>query len=251
MSATGLAERRALVTGGGSGIGLATAELLREAGAAVCLLDRRTDVLSEAAARVGGDAVTADVADPDSAAGGVRAAAEALGGPVDVLVNAAGIYRIAPLLDLETAEWDEVVDTNLRGSFLVAREVVRGLVAAGRGGAVVNISSVAALIADGAEPAAHYNASKAGVIALTKQMAVEWASHGVRVNSVCPGVIDTPMLRLMDDPQAGRAYLDSRVPLRRLGRASEVAAVIVFLASDAASYVTGVTVPVDGGLTAS
>ncbi len=249
MSDAGLAGRKALVTGGGSGIGLATAELLRQAGADICVLDRRVDALSEAAARVGGKGVTADVADPDSAADGVRAAADALGGPVEILVNAAGIYRIAPLLELETGDWDEVIDTNLRGSFLVAREVVRGSVAAGRGGAIVNISSVAAMIADGAEPAAHYNASKAGVIALTKQMAVEWAPYHVRVNAVCPGLIDTPMLRMMDDPGAGRAYLDSRVPLRRLGRASEVAAVIAFLVSDAASYLTGVAVPVDGGLT--
>jgi NAD(P)-dependent dehydrogenase (short-subunit alcohol dehydrogenase family) len=251
VSDGGLAERRALVTGGGSGIGHATAELLAEAGAAVCLLDRRADAVTEAAAKLGTGRVTADVADPASAAAGVRAATEALGGPIDVLVNAAGIYRIAPLVDLQTEEWDEVMDTNLRGSFLVAREVVRGLLAAGRGGAVVNVSSIAGLIADGTEPAAHYNASKAGVIALTKQMAIEWAPHGIRVNAVCPGLIDTPMLRMMDDPQAGRAYLDARVPLRRLGRASEVARVILFLASDAASYVTGVAVPVDGGLTAS
>ncbi|MBI2238746.1 MAG: SDR family oxidoreductase [Actinobacteria bacterium] len=244
------ARRRGLVTGGASGIGLATAELLRSEGAAVALLDRRADAVVEASERIGGIPVVADVAEPGSVAEGVRAAAEGLGGPADVLVNAAGIYRIAPVLELDVAEWDEVLDVNLRGSFLVAREVVRALVAAGRGGAIVNLSSIAALIGDTAEPAAHYNASKAGVIAMTKQMAVEWAPHGVRVNAVCPGVIDTPMLRIMDDPGQGEAYLRERVPLGRLGEPGEVAAVIAFLASDAASYVTGVTVAVDGGVTA-
>ena len=108
---------------------------------------------------------------------------------------------------------------------------------------------MAGLVADVSEPTAAYNASKAGVIALTKQMAAEWARHGIRVNCVCPGVIDTPMLRLMDDPETGRAYLEEHVPLGRLGRPEEVASLIVFLASDEASYITGAAVPVDGGAT--
>ena len=116
-----------------------------------------------------------------------------------------------------------MLDTNLRGSFLVAREFVRSRrarppVADGGHASIVNLASTAALVADVGEPAAHYNASKAGIVALTKQLAIEWAADGVRVNAVAPGVIDTPMLRLMDDPAEGRAYLDARVPLRRLGR---------------------------------
>ena len=105
-------------------------------------------------------------------------------------------------------------------------------------------------MADAAEPSAHYNASKAGVLALTRQMAAEWAPHGIRANAVCPGVIDTPMLRMMDDPAVGAAYLRTGVPQGRLGSAEEVAAAVVFLASDDASYLTGATVPVDGGVTA-
>jgi NAD(P)-dependent dehydrogenase (short-subunit alcohol dehydrogenase family) len=194
--------------------------------------------------------LTADVTRPEEVSTMAEQAARLLGGPADVLVNAAGIYRIKPLLELTAEDWDETLAVNLRGSFLVGQAFAGALIAAGRPGAIVNIGSTAALVADASEPSAHYNASKAGVLALTRQMAVEWAPYGIRANAICPGVIDTPMLRLMDDPVAGRAYLDSGVPLRRLGTADEVAALIVFLASEDASYLTAAAVPVDGGSTA-
>jgi NAD(P)-dependent dehydrogenase (short-subunit alcohol dehydrogenase family) len=240
-----MAGRRALVTGGASGIGLATARRLRSEGARVVVVDRHWHDDHPQL-----DRLTADISSPEEVTDAVLRSAELLGGPADVLVNAAGVYRIRPLLELTPEEWDETLAINLRGSFLVGRAVAAALIEAARPGAIVTIGSIAALVADAAEPTAHYNASKAGVLALTRQMAVEWAPHGIRVNAVCPGVIDTPMLRLMDDPVAGKAYLDAGVPLRRLGTADEVAAVIAFLASAEASYLTGVAVPIDGGSTA-
>jgi NAD(P)-dependent dehydrogenase (short-subunit alcohol dehydrogenase family) len=241
------AGRRALVTGGASGIGRATAEILRNDGAMVCLLDRAPEV-SKIAAAMSAAMVVADVRRPEAIEPAVSHVESALGGVVDLLVNAAGIYRVRPVLDLDADEWDEVLEINLRGSWLVARAVGRRLLESGTAGTIVNLASTAAIVADAGEPGAHYNASKAGVVALTKQLAVELAPD-VRVNAVCPGVIDTPMLRLMDDPDAGRRYLDEMVPLRRLGTAREVGEVIAFLSSDAAGYVTGAAIPIDGGST--
>lgn len=238
------AGRRALVTGAASGIGAAVAARLAAEGAAVAGLDR---AWHEAAGGAFVARLTADVSDSAAVDAAVGATATALGGVPDVLVNAAGVYRVRSLLDILPADWDEVMAVNLRGTFLVATTVVR----AGMGpGAIVNLSSVAAYEGSVAEPSGAYNASKAGVSSLTRQMAVEWAGRGIRAVAIAPGVIDTPMLRLMDDPAAGRSYLEAAVPLRRLGTAAEVSAVVCFAASPEAAYLTGTTIVVDGGLLA-
>jgi meso-butanediol dehydrogenase/(S,S)-butanediol dehydrogenase/diacetyl reductase len=241
--------RRALVTGGAGGIGSAVARELGARGGSVVLLDRDADQAAAIASEIGAAGyVVADVRNATEVAAATARAAVFLDGVVDILVNAAGIYRIRPAVDLGVDEWEDVLGINLRGTWLASREVARSLLASGVPGAIVNISSTAGLIADRSEPAAHYNASKAGVIALTRQCAVEWAPT-IRVNAVCPGVIDTPMLRLMDDPAAGQTYVETMVPLGRLGRPDDVARAIAFLASDDAAYVTGVALPVDGGVT--
>jgi NAD(P)-dependent dehydrogenase (short-subunit alcohol dehydrogenase family) len=243
MSA-GFTGRRALVTGAASGIGLATARLLRARGAHVALLDRSArlgDVVDE----LGVAARCVDVSDPERVAEAVSGLTRELEGACDLLVNCAGVYRVAPLGELTPDAWDDVVRINLAGPLHVARAVVKEL--EGAPGAIVNVSSIAAVRALASEPAAHYRASKAGLESLTRQMAVEWGPL-VRVNAVSPGPIDTSMLRLMDDAQLGRAYLHERVPLGRLGQPEEVARAIAFLLSDEASYITGIAVPVDGGI---
>jgi NAD(P)-dependent dehydrogenase (short-subunit alcohol dehydrogenase family) len=243
--------RRALITGGASGIGFATASRLIAEGGAVGVIDRDPGALQRSRNALRLEfAEVCDVRDADAVEAAVDGAARALGGTIDLLVNAAGIYRIRPLLALAPEEWDDVFAVNLRGTYLVARAFGRRLIETAKAGSIVNLSSIAALVAGAREPSAHYNASKAGVIALTMQMAVEWAAHRIRVNAVCPGMIDTPMLRVMDNPESGVAYVNSSVPLGRLGSADEVASMIAFLLSDEAAYVTGVAIPIDGGLTA-
>jgi NAD(P)-dependent dehydrogenase (short-subunit alcohol dehydrogenase family) len=200
------------------------------------------------AAGLGAVALRADVTVPAEVDAAVGDAADALGGPVELLVSAAGVYPVRSLLEMDPDEWHAVLAVNLGGAFLAGRAVARGL--DGAPGAIVNVASIAADRGDAGEPSGHYAASKAGLVGLTRQMAAEWAPS-IRVNAVSPGVIDTPMLRLMDDPAGGAAYLRDRVPLRRLGTAEEVASAILFLLSGEAAYITGTVLAVDGGITAT
>jgi NAD(P)-dependent dehydrogenase (short-subunit alcohol dehydrogenase family) len=247
-----LAGRRALVTGAGSGIGRATAERLAAEGARVAVVDLDAAAARHVADSLGGRglAVTADVADEPAAEGAVAAAVGAWGG-LDVVVANAAVQLTdaderADRLDL--AVWRRTLDTNLTGAFLTVKHGVRALLASG-GGAVVCTGSVAGEygIAPGLDA---YSASKAGVHGLVRVTAIDLAGTGVRVNGVLPGITATPMNRWwMDDPTASERTAAS-IPLGRPARPEEIAAVIAFLASDDASYVTGALWPVDGGLTA-
>lgn len=239
-----LAGKSVLVTGASGGLGLHFARLLARHGALVTLAARRREQIEAACAEINGSGgraapLSMDVADAASVAAGFA------GGAVyDIVVSNAGVSFPAPALELGEAEWDATVDINLKGSFLVARAAAAALLKAGRGGSIVNIASIAGFRVAGNLSA--YTASKAGVIQLTKALALEWARHGIRVNALCPGYIETDINREFFATEAGRAMV-KRIPQRRLGRAEDLDGALLLLASDAGCYITGATIAVDGG----
>lgn len=249
-----LSEQVALVTGGSRGLGLEMAIGLGQAGARVAVTARRREWLDGAAevlAREGveHEALEADVSDPDSVHRLVEAV-EAHFGPVDVLVNSAGVSLGAPALEMPLSEWRRVLDVNLTGTFLCCQAVGRGMVARGRG-AIINVASVVGLY--GSPPqvldAVGYAASKGGVIALTRDLAVKWAPHGVRVNCIAPGFFPTRLSRGV--LEKAEEAITRAVPMGRVGQEGELMGVAVFLASEAASYITGQVILVDGGMSAA
>jgi 3-oxoacyl-[acyl-carrier protein] reductase len=244
----GLRDRGVVVSGGTRGIGLATARRFLEEGSRVFVsgldpaeVKGAVEELRDAGS-VGGAAH--DVSHEDDVDRLVDDAAAFLGG-IDVLVNNAGIAWMEPFLELDVSRWDETHAVNLRGQFLVAQRVARAMVARGRGGAIVNMASTNAL--EGEAGYAHYDASKGGVAMLTRTMAIELAAHGIRVNALCPGKIETPLQAAAETPDYVQRFLRERVPLGRSGTPEEVAAAYAFLASDDASYITGALLVVDGG----
>jgi NAD(P)-dependent dehydrogenase (short-subunit alcohol dehydrogenase family) len=239
-----LSGKSALVTGGSSGLGLHFAQLLAAQGAAVTLGARRIEALEQACEdirRAGGvaRAIKLDVAD-----GGSIAASFAGAPPYDIVVNNAGVSGVGRALDLSEEDWDAVFDVNLKGAFLVARHAATAMRDGGRGGSIVNIASVAGLRVSGELSA--YSASKAGLIHLTKALALEWARFGIRVNALCPGYIETDMNREFFATTAGEAMV-KRIPQRRLGRPEDLDGPLLLLATDAGRYMTGAVVAVDGG----
>lgn len=242
---SGFAGRTAVVSGAGSGIGRAMAEQLLAGGAVVAAVDLRPDNVPAGCRPYG-----LDVSDPQSVADLGRAVLADLG-PVDVLMNNAGIGSTTDVLACTVDDWDRVFAVNVRSVLLMTQAFLPGMLERGSG-AIVNTASVLALI--GAKDRAAYSASKGAVVALTRQVAIQYAGTGVRCNCICPGTVDSPWVgRLLDqapDPAVARAGLVARQPIGRLGTAEEVARAAVYLASDDAAFVTGSAMVIDGGYSA-
>ena len=235
----------AVVTGSARGIGLAIARRFAEAGASVVLCDISEEQVRESAAQLPGKAlgVRADVTKSDDIAALFDATLKAFG-RLDVVVNNAGITRDTLMLRMDEKDWDLVLDINLKGAFLVTKAASR-IMMKQRFGRIVNISSVVGLTGNAGQ--ANYSASKAGLIGLTKSSAKELAGRGITVNAVAPGFIETEMTKSM--PEAAREEFLKRVLISRAGTPDDVAAAVLFLASDEAAYITGQVLTVDGGLT--
>lgn len=239
-----LPGKRVIVTGGARGIGGEIASRFASEGATVAILDRLVDEGTARAASIGGTFHLVDLLDPVATANVTQSAVDAMGG-VDVLVNSAGILRFTPLLDLTVQDWNETFSINTRAMLTTMQVCVRSMIAAGHGGKIVNLASMAAKKGGAGEGA--YPPSKAAVVALTRVAALEWGCHGITVNSLCPGYILTEMgaaTRTQDDIDTWSSYS----PLGRLGCTEDVAAVALFLASSDADYLTGQAINVTGGM---
>jgi 3-oxoacyl-[acyl-carrier protein] reductase len=244
VTAIDLGGKVAFVTGSTRGIGLAIARALHAAGAKVAIVGRDQARAEQVAGSLGERAigVACDVADRTQVEAAIAAGEKALG-PIDVLVNNAGLTRDNILLRLSDADWDAVLDANLKGAFHTTRAVIKGMMKR-RTGRIVNITSIVGLT--GNKGQANYAASKAGLIGLTKSVAKELASRNVLANVVAPGFIETDMTAAMT-PEA-KATLSGQIPLERLGKPADIAGAVAFLASDAAAYITGQVIVVDGGM---
>lgn len=250
MNELKLAAKVAVVTGAASGIGRSIAQNLVGAGARVVGVDRNSEGVREACSRLDGEvlALGIDLTEDDAPSRIVEAAVERFGS-VDVLVNCAGIFPSTPALEISRNEWERVLSINLRAPFLCSQEIVRWAVSNRRVASIVNVASSAGVVAR--PGVAHYCASKAALIMLTKALAVEWAEHGIRVNAVAPGLVETPGVTELISTEQGREEHRrkiARIPLARPGEQREIAEAVLYLTS--ASYVTGETLFVDGGYSA-
>jgi NAD(P)-dependent dehydrogenase (short-subunit alcohol dehydrogenase family) len=253
--------KAAFITGGGSGIGRATALAFAREGAAVTVFDINADAAASVASEISADGgrvlpYGGDIADDQAVSAAVEKTIADFG-RIDCLFNNAGTEQISPLLETSNDMWDAVLDTNLRGTFLVSRAVLAHMVRTG-GGAIVNNASDAGI--RGIRVNAAYSTSKAGIVQLTRSIALDYANQNVRANCICPGCIATPLCERFNADVGARhgktgeavlkEFVDANIPMLRVGQPEEVASVVLFLSSDEARYVTGAVLPIDGGLTA-
>lgn len=243
-----LEGRHALVTGGSSGIGLGCAVALAEVGARVTIMARRREQLDDAVAAMAeaglaAEALTGDIADIESMA----AAVESLR-PLDIFVNSAGLARHSPATETQVTDFDAVMDVNLRGAYFASQTVAKAMIADGRQGSIINISSQMAVV--GGIDRAVYCASKHAVEGFTKSMAIELGPHRVRVNTICPTFIRTPLTEQTFSQPARVKWIEEKIKLGRVGEVEDIMGAVQFLASDASALVTGTALLIDGGWTA-
>jgi len=248
MNRENLQNRTAIVTGAGQGMGRCVAEALAERGARVVVNDiqqERAEVAAASLREMGAEAIAipADVVNSAAVRRMVEEAIEQFG-PIHILINNAGILRPTKVIEIEEEEWDLVIEVNLKGTFLCSQAVLPSMQEAGWG-RIVNFSSTAGKNIS-TVGGAHYTAAKAGILGFTRHLAKEVAQYGITVNSVCPGLIDTEMVRATIDDERTQAYADS-FPIPRLGDPEEVAELVAFLASDRAAYITGASLDINGG----
>jgi NAD(P)-dependent dehydrogenase (short-subunit alcohol dehydrogenase family) len=250
MTEAPLAGKAALITGASSGLGRHFALTMARAGADLALAARRVEMLESLAAEVAKTgrkavAIQLDVADAGNVALAAEQTAAALGG-LDILVNNAGMAPGDAALDVDEETWDRCMDTNLKGAWLMAQAAARQMIRGGKGGAIVNIASILSVrVQKGTAP---YAISKAGLLQMTKALALEWARYGIRVNALAPGYIETDISRDFMQSEGGRRMLKA-IPQRRFGKPEDLDGALLFLSSAASQYVTGVFLPVDGGHT--
>lgn len=247
-----LSGRRALVTGASRGIGQAIAVALAQAGADIAITARTIEALSETHSRIGNlgrrcVALTQDVRDVEECARVTKGAADKLGG-LDILINNAGFENVRASFDVDEALWESILSTNLKGAFFCAQAAGRIMAETG-GGVIVNLCSLTSYV--GIPTAAPYGASKSGLLGITHALASEWAAHDIRVNAIAPGYFRTAMTEIFYENDDWQSRMLEKIPQRRFGKESDIGGVAVFLCSDAAAYITGHCIPVDGGYLAS
>lgn len=243
-----LEGRVALITGAGSGLGLATAQAFAGAGARVAINDVRLDAAEAAAAGLGEShmAVGGDVSKEEAVASMVALVEDRMGG-IDILVNNAGMPdSFVPTVEQPLSHWQKLIDVHLTGTYLVSKTVAPGMIGRGRGGAILNLNSIAGVV--GLPVRTAYSAAKAGIGMLTRVLGCEWGPHGIRVNAVAPGYMMTPLTeKLIAEGKIDVRRIRRRTPMGAMGTADDIAQAMLFLASDRAKFITGVTLPVDGG----
>ena len=249
LSRFSLDGKRALVTGASRGIGQAIAIGLAQAGAKVAVSARTKASLDETLGQIDqGVAIAMDVADVDACRDGVAAAAKELGG-FDILINNAGVEQVCPSLDVDEALWDRILDTNLKGAFFCAQAAAKVMQQGKQGGSILNMCSLTSEV--GVPTAVPYGSSKSGLLGMTRALSAEWAPLGIRVNSLGPGYFRTALTDVFYENADWSAAMLAKIPLQRFGQLDDLVGAAIFLSSDAASYVTGIYMPVDGGYLAS